>query len=145
MVWDNWSAAWGSLWSPAFVKDRLFYTPYVIIFEDHWFFWKVWLPTTGSTLFLINEYISFVTSTGGNGIYTHDCLIYCIHSNSGALDVGKTWRWCINDELKIWPQIHAFFDENSSILPILRGWASIWTWTSIWMNMVYIHKQFFLK
>ena len=34
---------------------------------------------------------------------------YRIHSNSSALGVSKTRRWCINDELRIWPQKHAFW------------------------------------
>ena len=37
---------------------------------------------------------------------------YCIHSNSSALGVSNTRRRCINDELKIWPQIHEFFMKN---------------------------------
>ena len=42
---------------------------------------------------------------------------YRIHSNSNALGVSKTWSWCINDGLKIWPPIHAFFMQKSLISP----------------------------
>ena len=32
--------------------------------------------------------------------------------------MSKTWSWCINDGLKIRPQIHAFFRQKSLISPI---------------------------
>ena len=43
---------------------------------------------------------------------------YRIHSNRSVLGVNKTRSWCINDGLKILPQIHAFSIPKLSISPI---------------------------
>ncbi len=60
-----------------------------------------------------------------------------------------------NDGLRIWPQIHAFFIQKSSISPISVyqkfddewGWVSIRAWASIWMNTAhpYLYNLFTLR
>ena len=68
-----------------------------------------------STVFPIltdHHFVEQLYYSNGHHVMPKECVKrggrYHIHSNSSALGVSKTQRWCTNYELKISPQIHAF-------------------------------------